>query len=150
GRVRGVVVDARGIPVTNADVVATLDALENAEVPEQDGFHSPHSATDAAGQFTLEAPTPGAWTISARLGTQQVMAQYVQVLGGTRDLVLRMGTVDPPIELDSSALPSGDDGQWEVPLLADRTGAGLVVLAATPNGVLLPGDVILTIDGHPA
>ena len=146
GRVRGVLVDRRGVPVVGADVTATLEALENAEVPEQDGFRAPHASTDAAGQFTLEVPSPGAWTVSARLGSEQVLAQYVQVLGGTRDVVLQLGHLDVPQEIDVE----GDGGEWEVPLSANLTAQGLVVLAATPDGALLPGDVILRVDGRPA
>jgi hypothetical protein len=146
GRVRGVVIDRHGFPITGADVVATLDALENAEVPEQDGFRAPHTSTDAAGQFSLEVPSPGAWTLSARLGSEQVLAQYVQVLGGTRDVVLQLGHVDMPSDIDLE----GDGGEWEVPLMANLTANGLVVLAATPDGALLPGDVILRVDGRRA
>ena len=146
GRVRGVLVDDRGVPIAGADVTATLDAVADAEVPEQDGFRSPRASTDAAGQFTLEVPTPGAWTVSAQLGATQAMMQYVQVLGGTRDIVLRAGALGGAHELDLE----GDGGEWQVPLFANLTDAGLVVLAATPDGALLPGDVIVHIDGHAA
>jgi hypothetical protein len=146
GRVRGVLVDGRGVPVAGADVSATLDVLADAEVPEQDGFRSPRTSTDAAGQFTLEVPAPGAWTISAQLGGAQATVPYVQVLGGTRDLVLRVGALGGAHEIDIE----GDGGEWQVPLVANLTEAGLVVLAATPDGALLPGDVIMRVDGHAA
>jgi hypothetical protein len=146
GRVRGVLVDDRGVPIAGADVTATLDVLADAEVPEQDGFRSPRTSTDAAGQFTLEVPAPGAWTVSAQLGKESATVPYFQVLGGTRDIILRLGDYGGAHEADIE----GDGGQWQVPLFANLTEAGLVVLAATPDGSLLPGDVILKVDGHPA
>jgi len=148
GRLRGVVVDAHGVPVENAEVVAEPTRLEERRIPATRALTHVRARTDADGRFDLEIATPDAWTVTAsRDGYLEASQVAVQVLGAPREIVLTMDPAAPNPRPVGTETPSERDGDYMPALWLRDTDQGLVVLQAPPDSTLLPGDVLVAVDG---
>jgi hypothetical protein len=149
GHIHGVVVDARGVPVEGALVDATLTRFEDDPLPPAVGLRAGRAHTDPDGHFALDVPLSDAWTVTAtRAGFVPATLTAVQVLGGDRELTLRLVADEREDEFPPQAEEDAANVEYAPALWLRETPEGTVVLRAAGEPGLLPGDRLVAVAGH--
>jgi hypothetical protein len=164
GSLVGIVRDGRGEPVAGATVRVTASTGHDLAV-----------ATDAAGRFDFARVPVGRHRVDAG-GIGVAVIDEVEVVAGERAEIEIVPTYDEgvadAVDGDPTGEDEGDDGEstaagaedeleweaeagselWVPDLVVEWQENGYVVLAlgSRASGGLLPGDVIVAIDGRPA
>jgi hypothetical protein len=97
GALRGSVVDARGAPVTNADIVA---------ICVETGIRY-HTGTDVSGRFIVDLLPPGSYSARAEAEgmSPQVSPAITVVVGAARQLTFKLTVAGPKETVTISAAP---------------------------------------------